>query len=151
MNPGLSAVPLIFIIVVTAVKDAIEDYRRTILDIELNNAPVHRLVGWDNVNVEEDNVSAWRRFKKANTRFFGGGWNAVESLWKKDDVAARRKSMYDDPRPSIQTTRSQRNSFMSIREDIQMTPVPSPLPRNKELGPPADVNIAETEDRKSVV
>lgn len=145
MNPGLSAVPLIFIIVVTAIKDAVEDYRRTNLDTELNNAPVHRLVGWDNVNVEEDNVSAWRRFKKANTRIFGAGWVAFQSLWKKDDIAARRKSLYDDPRPSIQTTRSQRNSFMSIREDIQMTPVPSPLPRNKELGPPSGVNVAETD------
>jgi hypothetical protein len=43
-NPGLNAVPLIVIVVITAIKDAIEDYRRTILDNELNNSPVHRLL-----------------------------------------------------------------------------------------------------------
>ncbi|KAI6798647.1 hypothetical protein KC350_g16292, partial [Hortaea werneckii] len=42
-NPGLAAVPLIVIVVVTAIKDAIEDWRRTVLDTQINNAPVHRL------------------------------------------------------------------------------------------------------------
>ncbi|KAK0729767.1 hypothetical protein B0H67DRAFT_477359 [Lasiosphaeris hirsuta] len=127
VNPGLNAAPLIFIICVTAIKDAIEDYRRTILDIELNDAPVHRLVGWENVNVEDDNVSAWRRFKKANTRIFGAVWHAIEGLWKKKEPkSADADSAMHDPRASIQTTRQ---SFMSAREDIQMTPVPSPLPR----------------------
>ncbi|KAI6796744.1 hypothetical protein KC358_g16556, partial [Hortaea werneckii] len=38
-NPGLAAVPLIVIVVVTAIKDAIEDWRRTVLDTQINNAP----------------------------------------------------------------------------------------------------------------
>jgi phospholipid-translocating ATPase len=47
----------------------------------------------------------------------------------------------DEPRPSMETrgsrrdstysVRTQRTSFSSIREDIQMTPVPSPLPSGK--------------------
>ncbi|PHH88849.1 hypothetical protein CDD83_6975 [Cordyceps sp. RAO-2017] len=154
VNPGLNAVPLIFIIVVTAIKDAIEDYRRTILDIELNNAPVHRLHHWNNVNVEEDNVSSWRRFKKANSTFFGSIWRAIESLWSKKARTARaeRKERKLNPpgeeegRPSVETVRTRRSmrealaspfnrdSFMSandeIREEIQMTPVPSPTPPN---------------------
>lgn len=151
VNPGLNAVPLIFIIVVTAIKDAIEDYRRTILDIELNNAPVHRLHNWNNVNVEEDNVSSWRKFKKANSKFFGSMWRAVESLWSKKAQAAReqRKALKlnstddDQVRPSVETVRTRRSvreslaspftvsgSFVSAREDIQMTPVPSPIAAN---------------------
>lgn len=135
-NPGLNAVPLIFIIAVTAVKDAVEDYRRTILDIELNNAPVHRLVGWNNVNVEADNVSLWRKIKKASTKFFGAIWRAIQSIWKKKPEESKMRSIAD-PRPSIDThvtghresmisPRTNRTSFMSAREDIQMTPVPSP-------------------------
>ncbi|KAK4649473.1 phospholipid transporting ATPase [Podospora bellae-mahoneyi] len=144
VNPGLNAVPLIFIICVTAVKDAIEDYRRTILDNELNNAPVHRLLGVENVNVEEDNVSLWRRIKKATSRFFGALWRAIEGLWKKDEHAAEEKSKSVDPRMSIETRTTpweavaspmSRNSFVSAREEIQMTPVPSPLPRNHEEAP----------------
>ncbi|KAM0812980.1 putative Phospholipid-transporting ATPase [Seiridium cardinale] len=136
-NPGLNAVPLIFIIAITAVKDAIEDYRRTVLDIELNNAPVHRLVGWENVNVQEDNVSSWRKFKKASSKFFGAIWHAIESLWKKDNKKSVMAGIAD-PRPSIEThathresmvsPRTDRTSFISAREDIQMTPMSSPLP-----------------------
>jgi len=154
VNPGLNAVPLIFIVCVTAIKDAVEDYRRTILDIELNNAPVHRLVGWDNVNVEEDNVSTWRSFKKANTRIFGSVWHAISGTWKKkeDDDTKPRKGAHADPRLSIQTTHtpwdsagsphSPRQSFMSAREDIQMTPVPSPLPKSNTAVPKLDVDDA---------
>lgn len=138
-NPGLNAVPLIVIVVLTAIKDAIEDYRRTILDMELNNAPVHRLMGYNNVNVREDNVSAWRKFKKATSRFFGALWHAMQRMWKKEDNKKKSADYEHDPRISIDTRytrpeslaspRSHRHSFVSAHEDIQMTPVPSPLPR----------------------
>ncbi|KAF3768776.1 hypothetical protein M406DRAFT_62832 [Cryphonectria parasitica EP155] len=135
-NPGLSAVPLICIVIITAIRDAIEDYRRTVLDIELNNAAVHRLQGWNNPNVLEDNVSMWRKIKKATSRFFGSIWRAIQGLWKKEDPAARRRSrgIYDDdPRMSVETrvthgASTRRESFVSAAEDIQMTPVTSPLP-----------------------
>lgn len=139
-NPGLNAVPLIAIVAITGIKDAIEDYRRTILDIELNNAPVHRLQGWDNPNVLEDNVSTWRKIKKATSRFFGQIWHMIERLWKKEDpnTRKRRSGIYDDdePRMSVETrvtpgASSQRQSFVSATEDIQMTPVTSPLPTQK--------------------
>ncbi|KAI9163281.1 Phospholipid-transporting ATPase DNF1 [Paramyrothecium foliicola] len=146
VNPGLNAAPLIFIIAVTAIKDAIEDYRRTTLDNELNNAPVHRLRYWSNVNVQEDNVSIWRQFKKANSRFFGGLWHAIKSLWSKkarQELAKRKAEAVEEeaPRFSTETQRTQRTaresmaspfsnraSYVSDHEDIQMTPVPSPMP-----------------------
>jgi phospholipid-translocating ATPase len=151
IDPGLNSVPLIVIVVLTAIKDAIEDYRRTVLDIELNNASVHRLVGWNNVNVQDDNVSLWRRIKKATSRAFGALWHAVEALWSKKarDERAKRKAdrhdAEDEVRPSVETHRtrrsvrdslaspfhhnSDRNSYLSAHtahEDIQMTPVHSP-------------------------
>lgn len=130
--------PLICIVVITAIKDAVEDYRRTILDIELNNAAVHRLHGWNNPNVLEDNVSTWRKIKKATTRFFVAIFHFIQLLWKKDDPAARRRNagIYDDdPRMSVETrvthaASGRRDSIQSVAaaEDIQMTPVTSPLP-----------------------
>jgi phospholipid-translocating ATPase len=144
----LNAVPLIFIIAVTALKDAIEDYRRTVLDNELNNAPVHRLHGFPNVNVREDNISDWRKFKKATSKFFGAIWHSIQRLWKKDAGGKHRATGENDPRASIETriTRPEslasprsRNSFMSTHDDIQMTPVPSPLPReNSRLEAPQE-------------
>lgn len=64
----MAAVPIIVIVCITAIKDAIEDYRRTLLDLEVNNTPTEVLAHWENVNVTQENVSLWRRFKKANTR-----------------------------------------------------------------------------------
>lgn len=67
-NPGFASVPLIVIVIITAIKDGIEDSRRTVLDLEVNNTRTHILSGVKNENVAVDNVSLWRRFKKANTR-----------------------------------------------------------------------------------
>lgn len=67
-SPGLQAVPLVVIVVITAIRDAYEDYSRGSSDNELNNSPIHLLVGLDNPNVETDYVDPWRRFKKASTR-----------------------------------------------------------------------------------
>ncbi|KAF7898689.1 hypothetical protein EAF00_005135 [Botryotinia globosa] len=128
-NPGLNAVPLIVIVAITAIKDGIEDYRRTILDNELNNSPVHRLVDWNNVNVSDDAISLWRRIKKATSRWI------VRTLKKmrKDkklpgETYAQRAMDVDEPRPSFESR--------AARDDIQMTPVPSPLPRDGELDVP---------------
>jgi phospholipid-translocating ATPase len=124
------------------VKDAVEDYRRTILDIELNNSPVHRLVDWNNVNVSADDISLWRRFKKATTRLMVTTWGKVkknkelpgeeydsraidESRLSYDSRANRRVSAF--------STNTRRTSFTSAREEIQMTPVPSPLPHEESL------------------
>jgi len=116
----------------------------------LNNAPVHRLCGWNNVNVQEDNVSTWRKVKKATSKSFRVVWGAIERLWKKDAQADKTATTYDDARVSIETraTRPEstilsprsRQSFTSAHEEIQMTPVPSPLPRETnrlELPPDA--------------
>lgn len=136
-NPGLSAVPLIVILIITAIKDGIEDFRRTVLDNELNNSPIHRLVGFNNVNTAEDHVSLWRRFKKANTRAIVWVWSKFKSRKsKKSDgpikayaeratggrpsADTRRTSVFSD-RLSLQATRSQPEA-----EGMEMTPVPSP-------------------------
>ena len=67
-NPGLSAVPLIVIVVITAIKDAIEDWRRTTLDNEVNNTPTRKLGSWLNVNATDEHVGLWRKIKKATSR-----------------------------------------------------------------------------------
>ncbi|MCJ1336669.1 hypothetical protein MMC09_001947 [Bachmanniomyces sp. S44760] len=146
-NPGLSAVPLIFILFVTAVKDGIEDYKRADLDDELNNSPVHRLVNWNNVNVSDDEVSMWRKIKKACTR--GMKWLSLK-------IGAKKKSKLDDGKHfaeraldgtghSVDTRRSRRSSVATSRvtsfhsvqtrpeeDDIQLTSVPSPQPVTQE-------------------
>ena len=134
-NPGLSAVPLIVIVVLTAIKDAIEDWRRTVLDNELNNAPVHRLLDWDNVNVSEDEVSLWRKFKKATSHSIINTFRLWQQWRRRKSGGGKgytERAMDEEPMP-VDTRRS---SYMpakrsSDQEGIQMTPVPSPLPKEQ--------------------
>ncbi|KAI1979803.1 phospholipid transporting ATPase [Ophidiomyces ophidiicola] len=133
-NPGLNAVPLIAILTITAIKDAIEDWRRTVLDNELNNSPIHRLVDWNNINSTEDNISTWRRIKKASTRGVKKLYKFIQRLRhgepakKEEDAPTRRSSIATSRR---QSTYSQRASMQSNRTEdvngaIPMTPIPSP-------------------------
>ncbi|KAF9886263.1 hypothetical protein FE257_011876 [Aspergillus nanangensis] len=136
-TPELNTVPLIVIVVVTAVKDAVEDWRRTVLDNELNNTPVYRLIDWNNVNSTEDSISSWRRIKKASTRATIWTYRFFKSLSdKKKDKGIDGEPEESDRRASFMTTVTPRTSMMygqrgdgGMEEDaIQMTPVPSPTP-----------------------
>ena len=141
--------PLIVIIVVTAVKDGIEDWRRTVLDNELNNAPVHRLVDWQNVNTADEVINPWRKFKKANTRAILWVWQQWKD-WKskKGKKGDKGKGYADralDRSPTNQSQDDRRYSVWSRALDddeepvgeneageMEMTPVPSPTPNQKK-------------------
>ncbi|KAK1145852.1 phospholipid transporting ATPase [Aspergillus melleus] len=132
-TPALNVVPLAVIVVVTSIKDAIEDWRRTVLDNEVNNSPVYRLIDWNNVNSTEDNVSLWRRVKKASTRATIFTYRFFKDLTQKKNNGATPEE--SDRRASFMTTVSPRASMYSQRGDgepaddiIQMTPVSSPTP-----------------------
>ena len=138
-NPGLSAVPLIVILFLTAIKDGIEDWRRTVLDNELNNSPVYRLSGWNNVNASEDNISLWRRVKKASTRVIVGTYRSLKEIGHRKKAKAANvnadggdlsRQATNMTRPTIKTQRTSMSSLHSNDgEDIAMTPVSSPGPR----------------------
>ncbi len=142
--------PLIVILTVTAIKDAVEDWRRTVLDNDLNNAPIHRLVGLNNVNTAEDTVSLWRRFKKANTRFIIKTWrsmNKKKGTNGQDDAAKGSRPSMDDRRASIVT---RRESYYGAQDGIQMTPVTSPLPGQSPSGGPGENDQVRGSDSKGV-
>jgi phospholipid-translocating ATPase len=138
------------ILSVTAIKDAIEDAGRTGLDTELNNAPIHRLVEFNNVNTSEDTVSLWRKTKKACSRGVASVWR----LWKNRKSGKGKQGKEqggDGTRPSIDTRRAsvashRRSSYFSAEQgDIQMTPVPSPLPgQSPHHSPPLPTDAIKT-------
>ncbi|KAL8759691.1 MAG: hypothetical protein Q9184_003540 [Pyrenodesmia sp. 2 TL-2023] len=141
-NPALSSVPLIVILFLTAVKDGIEDWRRTGLDNELNNAPTHRLVDWNNINTSEDTISLWRRIKKATTHLIIStykSWSFKKSRKSAGGKGYAERAM-DEARSSVDTRQSHRASVFSLQSDaaeegIQMTPVPSPNPdKDRQIG-----------------
>ncbi|KAK7062688.1 phospholipid transporting ATPase [Paramarasmius palmivorus] len=59
---AIAVMPLAFILTVTAIKDAVEDYRRATLDEEVNTSAVTRLGGsFRNVNQPKDPRSWWEK------------------------------------------------------------------------------------------
>lgn len=165
-NPGLSAVPLIVIIVITAVKDGIEDWRRTVLDNELNNAPVHRLVDWENVNTAEERINPWRKFKKACTRGMLALWRLMKK--RKAKKQEKGKGAQDRNLDERLSADDRRLSVMSAQYggpeedangDVELTPVPSPKHEHHRLGDPAsnrnsmvlDNNVASSGDARQTL
>ncbi|KAI9323661.1 hypothetical protein BX666DRAFT_2016811 [Dichotomocladium elegans] len=59
VEPAVSALPLMAIILITAIKDGIEDHRRSQSDNRVNNAKTLKLANWKNVNVEDTADSRW--------------------------------------------------------------------------------------------
>ncbi len=103
----------------TAVKDAVEDYRRTVLDNELNNSPVHRLVDWNNVNSTEDRISLWRRIKKATShglQWLLNRWRSRKAK-KGAKVPPGMDGAVDRRRPSVGTHATPRTSTYSANPD----------------------------------
>ena len=128
-NPGFAAVPLIVIVIITAIKDGIEDSRRTVLDLELNNTRTHILTGVENENVAFDNVSLWRRFKKANTRgllkvfeFFSENLTTSgkqkKLQRKREELRRKRNSQSFGPRSSLDSIGSYRMSVDYARPSL---------------------------------
>nr|ODN93929.1 phospholipid-translocating ATPase [Cryptococcus depauperatus CBS 7841] len=60
-NPQIGMLPLIAILGMTAIKDAIEDWRRAKLDNEVNNSATTKLAGWNNVNQPRDPRSLFEK------------------------------------------------------------------------------------------
>ncbi|KAG2192323.1 hypothetical protein INT47_001822 [Mucor saturninus] len=58
-EPAVSALPLICILVITAIKDGFEDLKRNQSDDKVNNSKVLRLTNWDNVNIPPVTRGTW--------------------------------------------------------------------------------------------
>ncbi|WPK25219.1 hypothetical protein PUMCH_002525 [Australozyma saopauloensis] len=119
-SPVLAAVPLIFIVCVTALKDSIEDSQRTATDMEVNNQSTHILTQvretalgfiYKNQNVCDENVSLWRQFKKWNTRRLFQFLGFMKRITSKKSEAVKLKS-----EASKKATTQDRKSFDSVAE-----------------------------------
>lgn len=82
--PQIAMLPLVAILGITAIKDSIEDYRRHILDNQVNNSAVTRLGNWRNVNQPTD-TRTWLKkvFRQSGTGKVSKG---VKKLREKEDA-----------------------------------------------------------------
>lgn len=99
-----AALPLSFILVVTALKDGIEDYRRAQLDEEVNTSAVTRLGQWRNINLALDPRPWYERLLHINAP--GKITRGVQKLREKEAGEGKQVilSKGGDGRGSVGTT-----------------------------------------------
>ncbi|KAG9070492.1 hypothetical protein KI688_008028 [Linnemannia hyalina] len=103
--PFLTFLPLIFIITVTAIKDAIEDWKRRKSDEAFNNAPTILLRNWTNTNISSSGSSKLQAIQSAISAFF---------LWKKPMARGPGRAAAINAAAQTATTpsgRSDQNSY----------------------------------------
>ena len=103
---AIAALPLAFILAVTALKDAVEDYRRAVLDEEVNTSASTKLGSWKNVNQPTDSRSWYEKLLGLNKP--GRVTKGVRKLRERDAEAGMRimldKGGADASRVSVAST-----------------------------------------------
>ncbi|CAN3374890.1 hypothetical protein DIURU_002597 [Diutina rugosa] len=120
-SPGLAAVPLIVIVCITAAKDAFEDYRRAVSDSELNNSPVHLLLGLPNPNTDEYKETRWERFSNRVSRATARFWNKCQKLFIRIFFSEKAKQKHADKEQKQEDLALQTMATV----DSEVTPRPS--------------------------
>lgn len=135
-SPILAAVPLIVIVILTAIKDAIEDSRRTVSDMEVNNQITHILkqinenpdYTYQNQNISDEKVSLWRKFKKWNTKQLFKFVDFIMGTFSKEKRAQklREKLKPTLPRKSFDSEfaspkQSMENPFERYSQDVRQS------------------------------
>ena len=92
------------------------------LDNELNNTNIHLLVDFENPNVTDENISYWRQFKKATSRFL----REAKHEYKKQVKKAKGQAVDDSL--DLQRSQTRASVYTVASESFQMTPVSSPTP-----------------------
>ncbi|KAI0037154.1 phospholipid-translocating P-type ATPase [Vararia minispora EC-137] len=153
-TPQLSALPLIFILTVTAIKDAVEDYRRAQVDEELNTTATTKLGRWRNVNQPRDPRNWFERMlglnapgrvtkgvRKLREKDAGDGMRVV--LRRGDEARSDDASIYRDSPSSVSLDRPH-GANGRILDDIQSIDSHSYPPG---LGDPSTVSLGSTAQR----
>lgn len=67
-TPQVAMLPLVAILVITGIKDAIEDYRRNVLDNQVNQSITTKLQNFNNVNIPSDDRSLFAKLFNISKR-----------------------------------------------------------------------------------
>lgn len=113
-------VPLVFILVVTALKDGIEDYRRATLDEEVNTSAATKLTSWRNVNQHSDPRTWLEKLMGVNEP--GKVTKGVRKLREREASEGNRIVLSKRPSadsPSVLTSEPRSMDEQGRLEDIQ--------------------------------
>jgi phospholipid-translocating ATPase len=110
-SPQVAALPLLFILTVTAIKDGVEDYRRAAHDEEVNTSAVTKLGQWRNVNQPSDPRSLFQKLLGINPP--GSVSKGVRKLREKETAEGMRIMLTKTSDDQI-STRDVNDSSLSL-------------------------------------
>ncbi|KAI5994780.1 phospholipid-translocating P-type ATPase [Pisolithus albus] len=125
-SASTAALPLLFILTVTAIKDGVEDYRRAQLDEEVNTSAVTKLGQWRNVNIRSDPRPWYQRLLRINPP--GKVSRGVQKLREKE-AARECKCM-----PSLPPLAGMGGRQLEDIQSMESHTYPPGLPRADEAG-----------------
>ncbi|KAI9305121.1 hypothetical protein BJ944DRAFT_256020 [Cunninghamella echinulata] len=104
-EPAVSALPLIAILVITAIKDAIEDWKRNQSDQRMNHAKTRILNNWRNVNTPIETKGPWYFL-----HIFLGYFSALAGLENKYSNGYRMAKLHKREKKSLKMEYSEMNN-----------------------------------------
>lgn len=128
-EPAVSALPLIAILIITAIKDAVEDWKRNQSDDKVNNSHVLKLTNWRNVNVPEVRKGTWY-FLHVIAGFFAvlsGTENKYAHSYRQAITSSSSASLSINDQPNIKSSED-RLPLTEVEQSEYPPPQPSQPP-----------------------
>lgn len=145
-EPAVSALPLICILIITAIKDGFEDWKRNSSDDKVNNSLVLRLSNWDNVNVPELYKGNWY-YLHLIIGFFSilsGSDNKYAHNYRQAKFNASSSSLLNEPTvPNIKSSED--------RLPLTEYPLPPPPPPPTAVQTPAKTLMTTVRKRSDTI
>ncbi|KAG0187171.1 hypothetical protein DFQ28_006789 [Apophysomyces sp. BC1034] len=125
-EPAVSAMPLIAILVITGIKDGVEDWKRNQSDQRVNHAKTLTLSHWSNVNVPSERKGRWHFFYVFLGFFFmlAGTENRYAQAYRQSTVKAKPAA------------RTRRDETAPLAGTASPTPQPSPSSEHVDICTP---------------
>ncbi|EJD40340.1 phospholipid-translocating P-type ATPase [Auricularia subglabra TFB-10046 SS5] len=122
----ISFLPLTVVLIITAIKDGLEDYRRTVSDTELNNSPATRLASdhdspghWRNVNVPRDGRTFFEKLMGQNRP--GDVTRGVRRLREREGASASTITIVN-PGASMQSLGTKASMTSMFSDNTKQSP-----------------------------
>ncbi|KAI6101652.1 hypothetical protein EDD16DRAFT_1648774 [Pisolithus croceorrhizus] len=134
-SASTAALPLLFILTVTAIKDGVEDYRRAQLDEEVNTSAVTKLGQWRNVNIPSDpRTLVSRGVQKLREKEAGQGMQVILNKDSSGDRISLSTADLNESMPSLPPLAGLASRQLEDIQSIDSHTYPPGLPRASEAG-----------------
>lgn len=150
-EPAVSALPLIAILIITAIKDGFEDWKRGSSDEKVNNSLTLRLANWNNVNAPEISKGTWYFLHVfiGYLSVLSGSENKYTQAYRhsKQESAAAKAAAASSSDNSL----SEQPNIKSSEDRLPLTELAANNTTNEQLSPPPQTLMKTMRKRSDTI